>query len=111
MRPGRKKAWRNRNKDFDNGLLLDLDFDDFGGVITFAQICCPQFDLYESHKGLGDPIAAEMAKRPKPERPKERKPYPKVSARKLADGKCHFCVPYNGHHTKNYWGNGQKDPW
>jgi exonuclease VII large subunit len=24
---------------------------------------------------------------------------------------CKRCRPYNGHHTPNYWGTGQKDPW
>lgn len=25
--------------------------------------------------------------------------------------RCNKCIPYNGSHTRDYWGTGQKDPW
>jgi hypothetical protein len=35
--------------------------------------------------------------------------YPKFTFSKNA--KCNSCVPYNGHHTPNYWATGQTDCW
>lgn len=39
----------------------------------------------------------------------ETKNYPKFWFDKNI--KCNKCIPYNGHHTYNYWCTGQKDPW
>jgi hypothetical protein len=32
-------------------------------------------------------------------------------ALKRLNPKCNRCMPYNGHHTPNYWGTGQPDCW
>src|SRR5262245_58691855 len=32
-------------------------------------------------------------------------------ALKQLNPKCNRCIPYNGHHTPNYWGTGQPDCW
>jgi len=32
-------------------------------------------------------------------------------ALKRLNPKCNCCIPYNGHHTPNYWGTGQPDCW
>jgi hypothetical protein len=29
----------------------------------------------------------------------------------IKEVKCRCCIPYNGHHTPNYWGTGQQDCW
>lgn len=113
---------------FDAAVLLDPDFDDFDGDLTLGQICKPQADLYVSRKGAGDPGAwnernSEDRKKLREaererlrlyreaERAKELK-YAAVGARReRRDYKCQRCIPYNGHHTPDYWGTGQKDPW
>ena len=94
-----------------NAWLLDPDFDDLGGNLTFAQICNPQFDLYKSGKSE-DPVFARKL-------PSPRRTPLQVQLDRAQDGRkpkhgeyiCRSCFPYNGHHTPNYWGTKQKDIW
>lgn len=108
---GRRRAWRNRlNNEFDS-FLLEQDFDAIGGMLSFQQIRNPQIVLCASGPGSGDPDAAS-GDNGRPEATRRailRATRPE--SKKRNDRECRCCVPYNGHHTPDYWGTNQKDIW
>ncbi len=93
---------------------VDPDFDGFDGELTFAQMCNPQFDLYGSPKPAPSSRYSPQRYLVKKERNRVAKELERVRIGRQPRGEnypCRWCIPYNGHHTGNYWGTGQKDIW
>lgn len=93
--------------------LIDPDFDDFGGLLSLAQIRDP-VPIY------GERRLSEEEKEQRRRYRREQYARTKVATDlvhassgsvRFSDPECRRCVPYNGSHTPNYWNTGQKDIW